>query len=86
LCACCRQGATNAKKTHVNSTPAHTRTPKLQGITVTEPAGFTVDEAKRRPDKVRAAIEKTLDKAIQKAAVKPRATPLVLRPFIDASK
>jgi len=31
----------------------------------------TVKEAKRRPDKVRAAIQMTLDKAVQKAAEKP---------------
>jgi len=31
-------------------------------VTVTELASLTVDEAKRRPDKVRAAIQRTLDK------------------------
>jgi hypothetical protein len=55
-------------------------------VTVTELASFTVDEAKRRPDKVRAAIEKTLDKAIQKAAEKPPATPLVRRPIFNARR
>src|SRR5450759_5478482 len=53
-------------------------------VTVTELAGFTVDEAKRRPDKVRAAIQKTLDKAIQTAAEKPPATALVRRRVFDA--
>ena len=52
-------------------------------VTVTELASLTVDEAKRRPDKVRAAIQKTLDKAIQKAAVNPPATPLVPRRVFD---
>ena len=52
-------------------------------VTVTELASLTVDEAKRRPDKVRAAIQKTLDKAIQKAAEKPPATPLVPRRVFD---
>ncbi len=52
-------------------------------VAVTELASLTVDEAKRRPDKVRAAIQKTLDKAIQKAAEKPSATPLVPRRVFD---
>ena len=55
-------------------------------ITVTELASFTVDEAKRRPDKVRAAIQKTLDKAIQKSAEKPPATSLVPRRVFDARR
>src|ERR1019366_10300050 len=55
-------------------------------VTVTELAGFTVDEAKRRPDKVRAAIQKTLDKAIQTAAEKPPATALVPRRVFDTRK
>jgi hypothetical protein len=55
-------------------------------VTVTELAGFTVDEAKGRPDKVRAAIEKTLDKAIQTAAEKPPATALVRRRVFDTRK
>ena len=52
-------------------------------VTVTELASLTVDEAKRRPDKVRAAIQRMLDKAIQKAAVNPPATPLVPRRVLD---
>jgi hypothetical protein len=63
-----------------------TRREVPEAITVTELASFTVDEAKRRPDKVRAAIEKTLDKAIQKAAEKPPATPLVRRPIFNARR
>ena len=55
-------------------------------VTVTELASLTVDEAKRRPDKVRAAIQKTLDKAIQKPAEKPPATPLVPRRVFDARR
>jgi hypothetical protein len=55
-------------------------------VTVTELATLTVDEAKRRPDKVRAAIQKTLDKAVQKAAEKPPATPLVPRRVFDARR
>jgi hypothetical protein len=55
-------------------------------VTVTELAGFTVDEAKRRPDKVRGAIQKTLDKAIQTAAEKPPATALVPRRVFDTRK
>jgi hypothetical protein len=55
-------------------------------VTVTELAGFTDDEAKRRPDKVRAAIQKTLDKAIQKAAEKPPATALAPRRVFDARR
>jgi hypothetical protein len=55
-------------------------------VTVTELASFTGDEAKRRPDKVRAAIQKTLDRAIQKAAEKPPATPLVPRRVFDTRK
>ena len=55
-------------------------------VTVTELASLTVDEAKRRPDKVRAAIQKTLDKAIQKAAEKPPAMPLGPRPVFDARR
>ena len=49
-------------------------------------ASFTVDEAKRRPDKVRAAIQKTLDKAIQKAAEKPPTMPLRPRPAINTRR
>jgi hypothetical protein len=52
-------------------------------VSVTELTRLTVDEAKRRPDKVRAAIQKTLDKEIQKAAEKPSATPLVRRRVFD---
>ena len=55
-------------------------------VTVTELASLTVDEAKRRPDKVRAAIQKTLDKAIQKAAEKPPTMPLRPRPVFDARR
>ena len=55
-------------------------------VTVTELATLTVDEAKRRPDKVRAAIQKTLDKAIQTAAEKPPATALVPRRVFDTRK
>jgi hypothetical protein len=55
-------------------------------VTVTELATLTVDEAKRRPDKVRAAIQKTLDKAIQKAPEKPPATALVRRPILNTRK
>jgi hypothetical protein len=55
-------------------------------VTVTELATLTVDEVKRRPDKVRAAIQKTLDKAVQKAAEKPPATPLVPRRVFDARR
>ena len=55
-------------------------------VTVTELASFTVDEAKRRPDKVRAAIQKTLDKAIQKAAEKPPTMPLRPRPAINTRR
>src|ERR1035437_2828848 len=54
-------------------------------VTVLELA-ITVDEAKRRPDKVRAAIQKTLDKAIQKAPEKPTATALVRRPILNTRK
>ena len=53
-------------------------------VTVTELASLTVDEAKRRPDKVQAAIQTTLDKAIQKTAEKPPAMGVVPRPVIDA--
>ena len=55
-------------------------------VTVTELASFTADEAKRRPDKVRAAIQKTLDKAIQKAAEKPPTMPLRPRPAINTRR
>ncbi len=55
-------------------------------VTVTELASFTADEAKRRPDKVRAAIHKTLDKAIQKAAEKPPTMPLRPRPAINTRR
>jgi hypothetical protein len=56
---------------------------RLLAVTVTELTSLTVDEAKRRLDKVRAAIEKVLDKAIQKAAEKPPATPLMRRRVFD---
>src|ERR1019366_821352 len=55
-------------------------------VTVTELATLTVDEAKLYPDKVRAAIQKTLDKAIQKAPEKPPATALVRRPILNTRK
>jgi hypothetical protein len=55
-------------------------------VTVTELAGLTVKQATLYPDEVRAAIEKTLDKAIQKAAEKPPATPLVRRPIFNARR
>ena len=55
-------------------------------VTVTELASLTVDEAKRRPEKVRAAIQKTLDKAVQKAAEKPPTRPLVRRRVFDAGR
>ncbi|MGA3341114.1 MAG: hypothetical protein ABSD11_10870 [Methylocella sp.] len=51
-------------------------------VAVIELARVTVDEAKRRPDKVRAAILKTLDKEIQKAAEKP----LVRRRMFDGRR
>ena len=35
-------------------------------VTVTELASLTVDEAKRRPDKVQAAIQKTVDKPLKR--------------------
>ncbi len=53
-------------------------------VTVTELASFTGDEAKRRLDKVRAEIQKTLDKAIQNAAEQPPTMPLRQRPVFDA--
>ena len=53
-------------------------------VTVTELASLTVDEAKRRPDKVQAAIQKTVDKLVKKAAEKPPAMGVVPRPVIDA--
>ena len=53
-------------------------------VTVTELASLTVDEAKRRPDKVQAAIQKTVDKLVKKAAEKPPAMVVVPRPVIDA--
>jgi len=55
-------------------------------VTVTELASFTVDEAKRRPNKVQAAIQKTLDKAIQKAAEKPPANAVNAQPVCDARR
>ena len=55
-------------------------------VTVTKLASLTVDEAKRRPDKVRAEIQKTLDKAIQKAAEKPPTMPLRPRPAINTRR
>jgi len=55
-------------------------------VTVTELASLTVDEAKCRPDKVRAAIQMALDKSVQKAAEKPPATPFVRRPVCDARR
>ena len=55
-------------------------------VTVTELAGLTVDEAKCRPEKVRAAIQKTLDKLVQKAAEKPPTRPLVRRRVFDAGR
>jgi hypothetical protein len=55
-------------------------------VTVTELASFTADESKRRPDKVRAAIQKTVDKAIRNAAVKPPATPLVRRSVFESGR
>jgi hypothetical protein len=55
-------------------------------VTVTELASLTVDEAKRRPDKVRAEIQKALDKAIQKPPEKPPTVPLRPRPVFDARR
>jgi hypothetical protein len=49
-------------------------------------ASLSGNEAKRRPGKVRAAIERTLDKSIQKAGEKPPATPLVPRRVFDARR
>ena len=53
-------------------------------VTVTELAGLTVDGAKRRPDKVRAEIQKALDNAIQKSPEKPPTVLLRQRPVFDA--
>ena len=55
-------------------------------ISVTQLVSVTVGEAKRRPDKVRAAIQKTIDKAIQKAAEKPPTVLLRPRPVSDARR
>lgn len=52
-------------------------------VTVTELAGLTVNDARRRPDKIRSAIQKMLDKAIQRVAEKPPLTPLVRRRVFD---
>jgi len=55
-------------------------------VTVTELASLTVDEAKRRPAKVRAEIQKALDKAIQKSPEKPPTVLLRQRPVFDARR
>jgi len=55
-------------------------------VTVTELASFTADEAKRRLDKVRAEIQKALDKAIQKSPEKPPTVLLRQRPVFDARR
>ena len=52
-------------------------------VTVTELAGLTVDEAKRRPDKVRAAIESALDKLVKMAPAKRPTMPLMTRRVFD---
>ena len=52
-------------------------------VTVTELAGLTVDEGKRRPDKVRAAIENALDKLVKMAPAKRPPMPLMTRRVFD---
>ena len=52
-------------------------------VTVTELASLTVDEAKRRPDKVRAAIENALDKLVKMAPAKRPTMPLMTRRVFD---
>ena len=55
-------------------------------VTVTELAGLTVDEAKCRPDKVRAAIESALDKLIKMAPAKRPTMPLMTRRVFDGRR
>jgi hypothetical protein len=59
---------------------------RLLVVTVTELTNLTIDEAKRHPEKVRAEIEKALDKAIQNAAEQPSTAPLVRRPIFNARR
>ena len=55
-------------------------------VTVTELAGLTVDEGKRRPDKVRAAIENALDKLVKMAPAKRPTMPLMTRRVFDGRR
>ena len=55
-------------------------------VTVTELAGLTVDESKRRPDKVRAAIENALDKLVKMAPAKGPTMPLMTRRVFDGRR
>ena len=55
-------------------------------VTVTELAGLTVDEGKRRPDKVRAAIENALDKLVKTAPAKRPTLPLMTRRVFDGRR
>ena len=52
-------------------------------VAVTELAGLTIGESKRRPDKVRAAIENALDKLIKMAPAKPPTMALMTRRVFD---
>ena len=52
-------------------------------VTVTELASLSVDEGKRRPDKVRAAIENALDKLVKMAPAKRPTMPLMTRRVFD---
>jgi hypothetical protein len=55
-------------------------------VTVTELTSLTVDEAKRRPKRVRAAIEKTLDKLGKKGPAKLPTALLARRHAFDARR
>ena len=61
--------------------PKHNGRPLV--VTVTELAGLTLDETKRRPDKVRASIENALDKRVQMAPAKRPTMPLMTRRVFD---